>query len=158
MSRLSISLLGPFQVELDGEPVLHFRADPAHALLANLAMHPGKTFPRAQLAALLWPDHLESKSLQNLRQALRQLRVAIGDGDADPPFLLATRTTIAMHPEGDYSCDAVVFSEMLTASKAHGHRRLEKCAACMERLEDAVALCRGAFLAGFSLDSALGKE
>jgi hypothetical protein len=123
MSRLRVSLLGPFEVTLDGAAVLRFRGDTARALLAYLAVHPGTAFGRAQLAALLWPDHPEAVALQNLRQALRRLRTAIGDAEADPPFLLATRATIALHPEGDYSCDVTAFAEAVAASKAHRHRR-----------------------------------
>jgi DNA-binding SARP family transcriptional activator/predicted ATPase len=158
MAHLSLCLLGQLQVKLDGEAVLRFRGDTARALLAYLAVHPGTAFARAQLAALLWPDHPEDVALQNLRQALRRLRTAIGDAEADPPFLLATRATIAMHPEGDSSCDVTAFTEAVAASKAHGHRRLAECPACIGRLEEGVRLYRGEFLAGFSLDSALFEE
>ena len=37
MARLSLSLLGPFQVTLDGDPIIAFESDKVRALLAYLA-------------------------------------------------------------------------------------------------------------------------
>ena len=88
MNRLEISLLGPFQVTLNSEPVTQFRADTA------LALHAGIPCRRETLAGLLWPDQPESEARHNLRQALSRLRTAIGDREADPPFLLTTRKTV----------------------------------------------------------------
>jgi hypothetical protein len=51
MARLSIRLLGPFQVTLDGEPAVGFRSDKVRALLAYLCVemtrrpHPSCTSP-----------------------------------------------------------------------------------------------------------------
>lgn len=158
MSRLEITLLGPMQVVSDGEPVTRFRANAVRALLAYLAMHAGVTSRREYLAALFWPDELESVALQNLRQALRHLRTAIGDEAANPPFLDVTRTTLAFAPESDHWLDVAAFSEAIAASKGHAHRHLEACAACATWLQEAVALYRGEFLAGFSLPSTLFEE
>jgi len=94
MSHLAISLLGTFQVTLDGNPVTRFRADTARALLAYLAMHAGVACRRDLLAGLLWPEQPEATAHQNLRQALSRLRAAIGDREADPP---------ARHPQGHLS-------------------------------------------------------
>jgi DNA-binding SARP family transcriptional activator len=49
------------------------------ALLAYLALHPGPPIGRAKLAALFWGDRTEPRARQSLRQALRELRDAIGD-------------------------------------------------------------------------------
>lgn len=38
MRRLSLYLLGPYQVTLDGEPITEFRSDKVRALLAYLAV------------------------------------------------------------------------------------------------------------------------
>ena len=75
MSRLEISLLGPFQISLEGAPVTDLRSDKAWALLSYLLL-PGQ-FPcrREVLAGLLWPDQPDSDALRNLRQALVHLRV-----------------------------------------------------------------------------------
>jgi hypothetical protein len=50
--RLAISLLGPFQVTLDGEIVTQFGSDTARALLAYLALRQGTDPPRAGGAPL----------------------------------------------------------------------------------------------------------
>jgi DNA-binding SARP family transcriptional activator len=55
MTRLSIRLLGGFQVDMDGVPIVDFRSDKVRALLAFLAVEADR--PHAQsLAWLLWPD------------------------------------------------------------------------------------------------------
>jgi hypothetical protein len=86
MSRLEISLLGPFGVHLDGGPTPRFRSDGVRALLAYLCIesdrHP-EAHRREALAALLWPDEPERVARQNLRQALSRLRSSIGDREAD---------------------------------------------------------------------------
>ena len=42
MARLSIHLLGPFRVILDGQPVAGFESDKVRALLAYLAVESGQ--------------------------------------------------------------------------------------------------------------------
>jgi predicted ATPase/DNA-binding SARP family transcriptional activator len=158
MHRLAISLLGPFEVTLDGEPVTRFGADTARALLAYLALHPRTAHRRETLAGLLWPDQPEAEARHNLAQALNRLRQAIGDRTAAPPFLEITRQTIGLHPEGDAWVDVAAFWEALATCRGHGHRRIETCDVCAGRLEAAASLYRGEFMAGFSLDSALFEE
>jgi len=74
MVKLMISLLGSFQVTLDGEPVTGFTTDKARALLAYLAVEADSPQRRDALAGLLWPDQSQRKARQNLRQALSHLR------------------------------------------------------------------------------------
>jgi len=153
MEQLNIALLGAFQVTGDGEPITDFEADSARALLAYLAMHAGTAFPRTALAALLWPEQPEADALHALRQALNRLRRAIGDSQADPPFLLITRTTIQFNPRSHYWLDVAAFRDLVAACRQHPHRHLQACRACQQRLSEAAALYRGDLLAGFFLDS-----
>ena len=53
MAHLSISLLGTFQVILDGEPVTAFESDKVRALLAYLAVESDRPHRRGTLACLL---------------------------------------------------------------------------------------------------------
>jgi DNA-binding SARP family transcriptional activator/class 3 adenylate cyclase len=158
MSHLAISLLGPFQVTRDGEPVTGFDSDTARALLAYLVLRAETPCPREMLAGLFWPEWPNSEALRNLRVALSRLRDAIGDRETEPPYLHITRKTLQFNVESDHWLDVSVFSDAVAASKSHEHRQLERCASCMAKLEEAASLYRGDFLAGFSLDSAPFEE
>ncbi len=89
MARLSLSLLGPFQVTLDGEPVTSFESNKVRALLAYLAVEADRPHRRDSLAALFWPDWPDRAARSNLRHALPNLRKAIGDRRHSPPSGMA---------------------------------------------------------------------
>jgi DNA-binding SARP family transcriptional activator len=158
VNRLAISLFGPFRVTLEGNPVTQFEANTARALLAYLVVDAGTPHHRETLAGLLWPEQAEAMALQNLRQALNRLRGAIGDREADPPFLQITREAVQFNPASDYWLDVAAFTDLLNASRQHRHRQLETCHSCMERLQEAAAVYRGDFLAEFSLKSIFFEE
>ena len=77
MAHLSIRVLGPLQVSLDGEPVSGFASDKVRALLAYLALSPDRPHRREALAGLLWPEFPERSARTNLRNALANLRQVI---------------------------------------------------------------------------------
>jgi DNA-binding SARP family transcriptional activator/predicted ATPase len=148
VSHLTIRLLGPFEVTLDGKAVTSFATDKVRALLAYLAMTPDQPHRRETLAGLLWPEFPERSARASLRNALGNLRRAIGDHEASPPCLLVTRQTIRFNTESDHWLDTAEFSSLLASSDAAG-----------DALEPAVALYRGSLLEGFSIpDSAAFEE
>jgi adenylate cyclase len=147
MACLFIRVLGPFQASFGEEPLSGFNSDKVRALLAYLALSPGRPHRREALAGLLWPDFPERSARTNLRNALANLRHVIRDGAASPPFLLSTRQTIEFNGQSDYWLDADAFEDLvalLPATSVH--------------LEQAVGLVRGAFLEGFSLADAAPFE
>ncbi len=158
MPRLSVSLLGTFQVLLADKPVTTFESDKVRALLAYLAVESGWPHRRQTLAGLLWPERPDRNARQNLSQALFNLRRAIGDRQASPPFLLITPQTLQFNQASDYELDTALFTELLAAVKEHPHRRLRECETCLVRLQRAVTLFRGEFLAGFSVENSLAFE
>ena len=89
MAHLSISLLGSFQVTLDGEPVTGFESARVRALLAYLAVESDRPHRRETLAGLLWPNWPDRSARTNLRRALSNLRKAIQDHSAIPPYLMS---------------------------------------------------------------------
>lgn len=150
MARLSISLLGAFQIVLDGRPVTDFKSNKVRALLAYLAVEADRPHRRETLAGLLWPEWPNRDALSNLRYALSDLRGTIGDREADPPFLLISRDTLQLNPEGDHWVDVTAFLERVSTSGAGG--------TATEHLEEAVEIYRGPFMAGFSLADCPGFE
>ena len=79
MRRITIRLLGPFEVTIDGAPVTTFEYAKVRALLAYLAVEAARAHPRAELATLLWPDQPERSARGSLSQALTTLRNALDD-------------------------------------------------------------------------------
>jgi adenylate cyclase len=82
-ARVKVSLLGRFRVEAGGNP-LEMPSKKAQALLAYLAMPPGRRHARAHLAGLLWGDMAEERARHNLRQCVSALRRSLGDAVIAP--------------------------------------------------------------------------
>jgi DNA-binding SARP family transcriptional activator/predicted ATPase len=142
-----VSLLGPFEVALDGAPVSSFESDKVRALLAYLAVEADRPHRRDSLAGLLWADWPDRAARTNLRNALANLRTAIGDRDAEPPFLLITRETIQFNTASDQWLDVAAFRSCVEADPP-----------VARELEEAAALYRGAFLEGFFLKDSAAFE
>lgn len=139
MPRLSIHLLGSFHVSLDGIPITAFESNKVRALLAYLAVEADRPHSRDELAGLLWPDQPDRTARRNLSQALFNLRRAIRDEEAQPPFLHVTRQAIQFNPDSDHRLDVTEFA----AHIADG---------AVPRLEQAVKLYQEGFLVGFFVD------
>jgi predicted ATPase/DNA-binding SARP family transcriptional activator len=148
---LSLRLLGGFQATIDGEPVIGFESDLVRALLAYLAVERDRMHRRDWLATFFWPEQPESVASHRLRQALSNLRRALGDAESAAPLLIATRTDVQLAAETRVHLDVSEFADLIAASRAHAHRRLSLCRSCRRSLERASALYAGPFLAGLSV-------
>ncbi|MCP5096075.1 MAG: hypothetical protein GY943_11015, partial [Chloroflexi bacterium] len=154
MTSLSIRLLGSFQVELAGEPVVGFASDRVRALLAYLVTEADQPHRRDKLAGLLWPNSPQKTARTNLRRALSDLRKAIGDHQANPPYLLITRQTIQFNSGSDVWVDVIAFTS-LSAAVTTNRPTDEQT---IQHLEETAVLYRGHFLEGFYVDGSLPFE
>ncbi|MFL5825105.1 MAG: AAA family ATPase, partial [Thermoleophilaceae bacterium] len=107
---LRVKLLGEVAAEADGT-----RLDPpdsrrAWALLAWLALNPGM-HSRGRLAALFWPDVLDSSARASLRSAIWSLKRALGEGAEH--WLVTTRDGIGLSGDGEVSTDVAEFTRLL---------------------------------------------
>ena len=147
MSQFSISLLGSFEANLDGQPLSNFRTRSVQALLIYLvcaAERPhrpgsGQASPREQLMDLLWPGMPLQSAQANLRQTIYRLRQMIPElnskeGDTAVPFLITNRQTIQINPDADYIADVHAFDALIDQDP-----------------EQAIALYQGDFLTDFFL-------
>jgi DNA-binding SARP family transcriptional activator/predicted ATPase len=146
-AHLSLSLLGPFQARLGPEPVTELRMRKEQALLAYLAVESHRPHRREALAELFWPERPEGVARAGLRQALSNVRRAIGS-----EYLQTTRLTVRFNTATDHWLDLGLYRAQLAAAQSHPHDDPEACPLCMGRLQQAVALYRGPFLAGLELD------
>jgi DNA-binding SARP family transcriptional activator len=147
MAHLSLSLLGPFQAALDGEPVAAFESNKVRALLTYLAIESDRPHSREKLAGLLWPERSDQDASANLRYALSNLRAAIKDRAASSPFLLVSRQTLQFNRASDTWVDVAAFGELLALP-----------APSLSDLERAVDLYRGEFLEGFFVGDSVAFE
>ena len=96
MTNLKLRLLGGYAGTLaSGEP-LQLATRKAWALLAYLALHPGREISRERLAALLWGQRFEEQARASLRQTLYELRTGLGEPLADR--LVAKRDRVELLP------------------------------------------------------------
>jgi predicted ATPase/DNA-binding SARP family transcriptional activator/DNA-binding NarL/FixJ family response regulator len=142
---LEVFTLGTLQIHRSGLPLADFPTRKVEALLVYLACI-GRSAPREQLAELLWDDRTQAQSLTNLRSTLSRLNEQVA------PFLLITRKDVSIQPQAKVWVDSVELSTTLQSTK----RPLSMSTA--KRLEQALTLYKGDFLAGFYLNESRGFE
>jgi DNA-binding SARP family transcriptional activator/TolB-like protein len=131
---LSIDVLGPLTIEIDGKG-LGKTPRKARALLAYLAGQNGRAVSRERLADLLWPYQGTDQARHSLRNCLLELRKALGVG-ADT------------HLGTDFSTCRVHTAEV-DLDRFERFARSQRS----EDLRAAAELYRGEFLADFLVDS-----
>ncbi|MEM7130625.1 MAG: BTAD domain-containing putative transcriptional regulator [Chloroflexota bacterium] len=132
MPHLSLSCFQSFAATLNQESV-SFRSVRGRALLVYLAVEQTVPHQRSTVAGLLWPDVSESRARKNLTQTLLEVRKAIGNDQATPPFLEITSRAISFNPDSSHQLDVAEFRRTLKT----------------EDLASAVAHYKGPFLDGF---------
>ncbi|WGD52876.1 BTAD domain-containing putative transcriptional regulator [Bradyrhizobium sp. CB1650] len=135
MAKVNLALLGGLRLQTDpGEPI-PLSTKKAGALLAYLALHPGRAHARPKLAALLWGNRPEVQARDSLRQALSLVRKALSH--VDSRALIAHDDTISLQPTA-LTTDAIVFGHLAAQEET-------------ESLERAIALYGGELLDGFEV-------
>ncbi|MEZ4642679.1 MAG: tetratricopeptide repeat protein [Chloroflexota bacterium] len=157
MTRLTLTLLGPFQAEVAGQ-TLHFPTDKTAALLAYLAVEEGRPHRREVLATLFWPDQPDDQARRNLRLTLHRLKQTLDEAaPAATPFseqlFSASRSTVQWHTAAA-QVDYQQFVVLLTQVEKHAHPQLAACEDCVTRMETAASLLRGEMLTGLFPDDA----
>ena len=94
----------------------------------------------------------------NLRQALFNLRLMLGDHFARPPYLLVSRDAIQFNRESDYSLDLDLFNFNFYTCEENLSQCKEDCSIHASRLEEMVKLYRGEFLQHFFLEDSTEFE
>ncbi|UCC89791.1 MAG: hypothetical protein JSV81_10875, partial [Anaerolineales bacterium] len=158
MAHLSLGVLGSLRVLIDDTPVGMFESDKARALLVYLAVEADCPHRRESLVGLLWPDCPEQVARHNLRQALFNLRLTIGDHSATPPYLLISRDAIQFNRASDFSLDLAQFNMLLHTCEEDRSRGIEDSSIRAARLEEMVKLYRGEFLQDFFLEDSAEFE
>lgn len=143
MTRLDVRLLGGFEVAVDGTVNVLARCESqkVRALLAYLAGHPNHPHGRDGLAQLLWPDLPLDAGRRNLRQALYDLKRALG---AARERVAGDRLSVQLILRDGDTVDTLALER---AARGTPRAPLPEVAG----LRHASDLYRGPFLGGFEL-------
>jgi predicted ATPase/DNA-binding SARP family transcriptional activator len=158
MAHLSIDVLGSFQVSIDHAQIMTLESVKVNALLAYLAVESDRQHRRETLVGLFWPDYPEEAARHNLRQALFNLRVGIGDHTANPPYLFISRDSIQFNQKSDYSLDIDQFNRGFNTHLKGLTQNNEDNPANVSDLEEIIKLYRGEFLQQFFLEDSTEFE
>lgn len=138
---MQVGVLGPARVMVDGA-VADLGSAKQRRLLVALTVDAGRVVSTDRLIAALWGDTPPATALASLRTYVYRLRSCLGDDDAR----LVTRPPGYVLDVADEQIDARRFEQLLTEARDDGsdpHARLE-------RVDEALALWRGAAFAEFA--------
>lgn len=149
--RLTVRLLGGFDVHLGDAEVFGFESRKARALFAYLAVHHSQPVSREHLAGLFWPDRHATPARRNLRQALYNIRTTMNGFPDLPDILCSTRVTVQLNPAVEFWLDTEAFTEALRIGLAGDRPDPHQMAL-------AVRLYRGEFLRGLTVQGSTAVE
>src|SRR5262245_10510843 len=133
MPALTVHLLGGFEARLGAGAPVQFPTKKARAVLAYLAVRPGQTHSRDEVADLLWSTRGDEQARGSLRRTLSDLRKALDD----PQWLVTDGDQLRLEPD-HIEVDVATFERLAGDGTPAA-------------LEQAAALYRAELLAGFGL-------
>jgi WD40 repeat protein/DNA-binding SARP family transcriptional activator len=143
---LEVNLLGQFEVQKDGVPIL-IPSRPAQSLLAYSILTAGVAHRREKLAGLLWPDSSEDNARSNLRQALWRVRKALNyNSPPEQSYIISDNFTVEFNPNSNYWLDV------------YDLERQAKSTNSTDQLKEILTLYRGELLPGFYDDWVMLKR
>ena len=154
LTPLSLDLLGQFSLERNGR-ACDLAYKKGQGVLAFLAVTPNRRSSRVSLAALFWPDFPRAAALNNLRQVLRDLALAINEAPPGVAALRIDRASVGLamdQVENDFSRFVCELPDCPTRPAS------DSCFPCLAAMEKRAALYRGEFMAGFFLEDCPGFE
>src|SRR6516162_9589069 len=149
LPKSELRLLGPLSLAIDGHE-LHQLPRKADALLALLALQPGRPITRETLADFLWTDRGPEQARHSLRQTLLVLRRRVGDD-----LILAEGNCLVILP-GALVVDAIEFEAraastdrdaLAEAAALYRGELLENRGPVASRFDDWLAIERSRFAA-----------
>jgi DNA-binding SARP family transcriptional activator len=142
MRRLTLRILGDFEVRDEAGRLVEVGAKKNRALLATLALAPSGSMRREQISRLLWSDRADDQGRSSLRQALAALRKDLAASGSEP--IVASE-------------DRVRLDLLMAEVDALAFRRLA-ASADIEELRAASALYRGELLADVEIRDAAFEQ
>lgn len=146
MASLVLRLFGHPHLEHNGQTI-EITSRKGMALLAHLAAADhGQAHSRDRLASLLWPDYDQTRARANLRRTL----YILNKSDV-AQWIEAAPEQIELQVGNGGWVDVDRFASLQAQVLGHDHDEVAGCEACVQALQQAVALYDDDFLADFYL-------
>lgn len=113
MKRYKLKLLGGFSLTDADSEVIGLRAKKARAVFIYMAAHGVRAVVRDRLSFLLWGNSSESQARHSLRQALADIRKAVG---GDNELILSDGEEVRLNPEL-ISVDVLAFEKLIKSTE-----------------------------------------
>jgi DNA-binding SARP family transcriptional activator/tetratricopeptide (TPR) repeat protein len=116
MTSVNVTLLGRFDVAIDGEvvPAANWRRRDPAALVKLLALAPGRMLHRERVIDELWPDDSVTRAAPKLHKAAHYARRATGQATA----IVLRGEMVQLFPEADVTVDVDVFDDLARVALA----------------------------------------
>ena len=138
MTALRLELLGDMQIRSASGSLVAVGAKKSQALLAYLGVKPSQRISREKIAALLWSSTGPDQARQSLRQTLSTLRKELAAVSPEEKILVEEGDLLGVD-ETLVDCDVAKFESLVAAGTEAA-------------LGEAIALYRGDFVEGFSIN------
>lgn len=148
---LEITTLGNLSIRRNESDLTKLLSHKAQALLLYLAYR-RQPQSRGHLAELFWYERAEEQALSNLRTLLTRMRPHL------EPYLVISRDSVTFNPAQNYFLDIRELQQELAAARQYYVRQGRLSGEMVARLEQALNLYRGEFLAGLHLAESGGFE
>lgn len=119
-----VRLLGRVQASVGTQEVTRFPSRAGMALLARLALAPGRDHPREELIELLWPGVAPDTGRARLRQTLSTLKALLQPRSAQAPALIVADRHAVRAVPGMIDCDVLQFERALRRGDVEAARAL----------------------------------
>lgn len=143
MATLEIFFLGDYRILWNKTPLQPFPTKKARGVFAYLLSLQKRSISRTHLAGVFWPEFSEARAHRNLNTTLWRIRQVLPEG-----YIKSDCDMLRFDWDGDYWYDGEVFLDSCTHYDLSDPEELA-------RVEAALQLYRGDFLAGFYEDWAL---
>ena len=140
--RVDARLLGPFELQVDGQPVQQWRGNRGRMLLAYLLLHRSRPVGRDTLGGVFWPDDAPSIVRNRLHVALYGLRRDLRTL-SQHPIVVHGRAGFSLDPYVDLWLDTEVFDNAVCAAR---REEASRTAVALTWYETALELYRGDLL------------
>ncbi len=134
-ARLTVRMLGGFELNVDGQPVSDWHGRRALSIIQFLVLNRQRAVSRDVLIDAIWPEIHSDRGRRRLHQGVYDLRSILRDVDPGRHHIVCADGSYRLDPAMPVWVDAEEFDQLVSTA---GHRQADN------RLDEAFELCRAA--------------